>query len=227
MARKQPNFDLLAYLAASSGEHNGYDEPDRIPPLNELSKSYGVSIASLREQLEVARALGIVEVRPRTGIRRLEYTFAPAVHESLSYAIALDRENFEKYSDLRKHIETAYWHQAVAALTDEDRVELDELVEHAWSKLHGDPVQIPHQEHRQLHLTIYRRLDNPFVVGMLEAYWDAYEQIGLNRFEGLEYLESVWAYHRRMVAAIVAADYDSGYQALIEHMELIYRRPGG
>jgi DNA-binding FadR family transcriptional regulator len=36
-----------------------------------MSKELGVSVALLREQLEVAKAIGLVEVRPRTGIRRL------------------------------------------------------------------------------------------------------------------------------------------------------------
>ena len=54
-------------------------EGDRLPPLSELSQQLGVSIASLREQLEVARTLGVVEVRPKVGIRRLPYRFKPAV----------------------------------------------------------------------------------------------------------------------------------------------------
>jgi hypothetical protein len=47
----------------------------------------------------------------------------------------------------------------------------------AWEKLHSPQVKIPHEEHRQLHMVIYQRLDNPFVLGMLEAYWEAYEAL--------------------------------------------------
>ena len=54
-------------------------------------------------------------------------------------------------------------------------MELTALVEQAWEKLRGTPIHIPQYEHRQLHLSIYQRLDNPFVSGILEAYWDAYE----------------------------------------------------
>ena len=86
-----------------------------MPSLTDLSRELGISVAALREQLEVARALGLVEVRPRTGMRRLSYSFTPAVKQSLGYALALNKDHFEKYSELRSHIESVYWDEAVAS----------------------------------------------------------------------------------------------------------------
>ena len=77
-----------------------------------------------------------------------------------------------------------------------------------------------------MHLTIFSRLNNPFVIGLIEAYWDAYEIVGLNVFSDYEYLERVWNYHQQMVDAILDDDYDAGYQALIEHVGLLHHRPG-
>lgn len=228
MVQKPDQFDFLAYLAQISDHENGSDktESGRIPSLNELSEQVGVSIASLREQLGVARALGLVEVRPKTGIRRLPYRFAPAVTESLTYAIARDRKYFDDYSDLRKHIEADFWYQAIPELTEEDKLYLNELIDKAWTKLNGNPVRLPHQEHRELHLCIFSRLDNIFVQGLLEAYWDAYEEVGLNRYEELDYLKKVWEYHRKIVANIISEDYEAGHRLLLEHMDLInYREP--
>jgi DNA-binding FadR family transcriptional regulator len=190
----------------------------------ELSKQLGVSLSSLREQMEVGRALGLIEARPRTGLRRLPYSFTPAVDQSLSYAITIDQEYFLKFADLRSNLEAVYWHQAVDLLTDEDKGALLGLVEQAWEKLRGTPIQIPQYEHRQLHLTIYNRLDNPFVSGLLEAYWEAYEAVGLNLYAGYKYLEEVWTYHQQMVDGIYSGDLEAGYQALIEHTDLIRHR---
>ncbi|HEY2982038.1 MAG TPA: FCD domain-containing protein [Anaerolineales bacterium] len=197
-----------------------------LPALTELSRELGVSVASLREQLEVARALGLVDVRPRTGTRRLPYTFGPAVRQSLRYALALEDGHFEKFAELRKHIETAYWHEAVTRLTADDKGELRALIARAHEKLNGTPIQAPHEEHRNLHLLIYRRLENPFVTGLLEAYWDAYEAVGLNMFRGgYDYLQEVWRYHAEMVEAIDAGNYEAGYDALVKHTDLLYQRP--
>jgi len=212
--------EFLRYLAQHE-EVNG----EKLPTLSNLSQELGVSIASLREQLEVARALGLVEVKPRVGTKRLPYSFTPAVRQSLKYALVLNNENFQKYSELRNHVEGAYWHEAVQLLNEQDKEELQNLLARAKEKLNSNSIQIPHEEHRKLHMVIYRRLENPFVTGLLEAYWEAYEAVGLNVFTGgLSYLEEVWEYHAQMVEAICNEDYEAGYRALIQHTDLLYQR---
>lgn len=211
--------EFLRYLATHAEVENG------LPSLKKLSTELGVSLASLREQLEVARALGLVEVKPRLGTRRRDYSFTPAIRQSLGYALALNDEHFLKYSELRNHVESAFWYKAVQKLTDEDKEELQSLIARAWEKLSRAPIQVPHEEHRGLHLKIYSRLENPFVTGILEAYWEAYEAVGLNVFAGgYEYLKEVWQYHQKMVEAICNGDFEAGYQALVKHTDLLYHR---
>ena len=78
-----PSSDFIQFLVKFSLENrdgkNGGNENLHLPSLSEISKELGISIASLREQLEVAKAIGLVEVKPRTGIRRLPFSFFPAV----------------------------------------------------------------------------------------------------------------------------------------------------
>jgi DNA-binding FadR family transcriptional regulator len=222
MQRRHINSQFLQYLVALP---NGEAGTTRVPSLIEMSQQLGVSVARLREQLEVARAMGLVEVHPRTGIYRQGYSFYPAVWQSLGYAIELDQTYFDNFAELRNHLEAAYWHQAVRLLTDDDHRELQQLVASAWEKLRRSQVQIPHIEHRQLHMCIYRRLQNPFVLGLLEAYWEAYEAVGLNLYAGYDYLQEVWGYHQSMVDAICSGDFNAGYKALVEHTDLIHHRP--
>ena len=178
MKRSQNSQQLsnfMIYLARQMTEG-----AETLPSLNELSAELGMSIASLREELQVARVMGLVEVKPRTGIRCLPYRFAPAVTKSLAFAVSVEPDSFRHYSDLRNHIEASYWYQAVSSLTDRDIEELRQIIRTANEKLQSDPIQIPQREHRQLHMTIYRRLENEFVQGILEAYWDTYEAVGLS-----------------------------------------------
>jgi DNA-binding FadR family transcriptional regulator len=167
-----------------------------------------------------------VEVRQKTGTRRLTYSFTPAVRQSLGYALALNDEHFRKFADLRNHLESAYWDEAARLLTEADQAELSEIIARAWEKIRGAPVQVPHEEHRKLHLLIYSRLNNPFVTGVLEAYWEAYEAVGLNVFAGgYEYLQEVWRYHQVMVESICNGQFEAGYEALVRHTDLLYHRP--
>jgi DNA-binding FadR family transcriptional regulator len=211
--------DFLQYLV-----EQGFRPGDRLPSLTDLSTEIGISVGKLREQLEVARTLGLVEASPRRGITRTEYSFLPAVRLSLLTALALNRQAFDQFSGLRTHLEAAYWDEAVALLTPEDHTHLRRLVTTAMSKLHQQRIQIPSPEHREFHLAIYRRLNNPFVVGLLEAYWDAYEAVELNTYADFYYLQQVWDYHARIVDALVAGDSAHGKQLLMEHMQLLSQR---
>lgn len=209
-------YEFLNYLVQ---EH--LQPGDRVPALGELSSELCISVSKLREQLEVARSLGLVTVRPRTGIHRQEFDFMPAVRLSLFFAVANNIRHFDAYSALRVHVEQSFWREAVQSLTEDDKHHLCELVERAWEKLRGNPVRIPHAEHRQFHLAIFSRIDNAFVRGILEAYWEAYEAVQLNTYADLAYLNQVWTYHERIADAIVAGDVDASLQAFEEHTRLL------
>lgn len=218
--------ELLEHIA-----RQGYLPGDRLPTLSELqSDEYlGVSITKVREQLEVARALGLVEVRSKTGMRLKPYSFAPAVRLSLLFALSQDARQFEQFGELRNHVEAAFMAEACARLTADDRVELRQIVAVAQARLNGHNqnghIQIPNQEHRAFHLTIFRRLENPFVTGILEAYWDAYEAVELHRFADYDYLVRVWSYHARILDAICENDYERARALFIEHTQLIRSQP--
>ena len=217
--RDKLDSELVGYIVSS-----GCKPGDKLPSLEQLSTKLGLSIGKLREQLEVARALGFVQVKPNTGIRVAEYSFLPAIRYSLLYALAQDPSQFAAFGELRNHIEAAFWYEAVACLTPDDHAELRALIASAWTKLNNHPVQIPHAEHRSLHLTIFKHLDNAYVKGVLEAYWEAYEAVGLSLFSDYQYLREVWTYHEGIVTAIAAGNFAEGHRLLLAHTSLLRHR---
>lgn len=221
MIQVNSGSDFFQYLLSL----NDKNHDEKIPSLQDLSKELNISVSSLREQLEVAKALGFVEVKPRTGIRRLPYSFFPAVIQSISYAIKLEIRNFRLFAELRNHVEEAFWYQATKLLETQDHLELKLLVNKAVGKLNGTPIQIPHIEHRQLHMNLYKRLDNPFVLGILEAFWEVYEAVGYSMYADHDYLMKVWEYHGKMVDALGIGEYEAGYQALVSHKDLLFYHP--
>lgn len=213
--------DLLNYIV-----DNSLKPGDRLPTIEDLQKEHlGISTSKIREQLEVARALGLVEVKSKTGTRMKDYSFTPAVRLSLFYALAKDIHAFEMFTELRNHIEIAFWHEACALLTDEDKATMHATIIAAREKLNGTWIRIPNDEHRKFHLTVFKHLNNPFVLGLLEAYWDAYEAVELNRYADYDYHQSVWNYHERIFDAICAGNYDDAQTAFIEHTRLLRHQP--
>lgn len=197
----------------------------QLPPLTEISKALGVSVGKLREQLELARSMGLVSVRPRLGMQREPFNFAPTVLNGVLFGLGSGEATFQQVSQVRVALEVSFWDTAVTQLTSADKVELLEIVNLAWQKLRGSPIHVPNGEHRQLHLKIFSRLDNPFVQGLLTAYWDAYDASELTRFASYQYWTEVWSYHQRIVEALVANDFENGRHLLIQHFNLLPTSP--
>lgn len=220
MVLDQLDSDFLRYLV-----HNQVTAGSRLPTLTEISKVLGVSVGKLREQLEVARSMGLVSVRPRLGMVREPFSFAPVALNGVLFGLGSGEANFQQLSQVRIALEMSFWDTAVAQLTLADKDELRDIVNLAWQKLRGDPIHVPNGEHRQLHLKIFCRLENPFVQGMLSAYWDAYGASELTRFATYQYWTDVWTYHERIVEALQAGEYDHGRELLVQHFNLLSTIP--
>lgn len=217
------DFELLQYII----EHD-LQPGDPLPSIQELAaqEHLDISASKIREQLAVLRAMGLVEVRSKTGMKLQKFDFAPSVRLGLFFALARDPASFEQFSMLRTHVEVAFWHEACVSLQPEDKQIMRGCLNAARKKLNSHPIRIPYQEHRQFHLTVFQQLKNPFVTGILEAYWDAYDSGELNRYADYDYLQTVWDYHERILNAIEAGDYDAAQQAFIEHTKLLhYEQP--
>lgn len=212
--------DFLRYVLSHTTAENG-----RLPTLSEISQEMGVSIGKLREQLEVARSMGLVSVRPRLGIQREPFNFAPLVLQGVLFALGSGEATFQQISEVRRALEVSFWHTAVTQLTPADKEELREIVALAWQKLRSHPIHVPNGEHRQLHLKIFCRLQNPFVQGLLTAYWDAYEASELTRFATYQYWTDVWSYHERIVEAVCQQQYEQGRELLVQHFNLLANAP--
>ena len=206
---------VLKYIADAVRK----DEP--IPSIAELSAQLNISISSLREQLEVPKQLGFVEVRTRTGIQKNKFSLTRPLTLAMSYGLRGDEELFQEYSSLRRQLEIAYWYEACALLEKNHIQELEKFVASAIWKINQNPVVMPIPEHRNFHLAIYRPLNNRVLISILETYWNLYQASNIHYYRNHEYLESVWSYHRQMLDAITSKAYEKGYKALVTHFELM------
>jgi len=196
----------------------------KLPPIVKIADDLGISVPNVREQLATAKLLGLINLQPRTGITILPYDFAPAVTTSLYYAVKTDNSYFEQFSDLRNQIEKAYFVSAVTCLHNKEIEALMQIAQNAMNQLEGDPIKIPHDEHKKFHLKIYKNLKNVFINGIMEAYWDMYEIVGLNTYADITYLQKVWKYHLAIAQAIADNEIKKAYRLLEDHIALIDTR---
>jgi len=152
---------FLTFLASEAAKGT-----ESLPSLLQMSKDLDMSVSTLREELQVAKALGLVDVKPRTGIKFLPYSFSPPVSKSLAYAVSVDKNMFRQFSDLRNHIEASYWYQAVSSLMPGDVQELQNIIEEAQGILKS-------------YWNIYEAVGLSFYEdrNYLERVWDYHQQM--------------------------------------------------
>ncbi|MBN1247691.1 MAG: FadR family transcriptional regulator [Anaerolineae bacterium] len=221
---QMPFMETITQYLIETGPKGCDDEPVKLPSLGDLAKEMGVSRGKLREELIAAQAYGVVEMRPGDGTYVNAFDFYAAVRPAVVYSIACDRSNFDHFRKLRAHLEVAFWDEATRALDQDDLTELEAIVARAGRKLASKPIQIPHDEHRELHMRIFSKLGNPFVQGLLKAYWDAYEAVELHLFFELSYYTEMWNSHRAMVEALRANQGARGRDVLAQHFTILENR---
>ncbi len=200
------------------------DDRVKLPPMGDLAKELGVSRGKVREELIAAQAYGVVEMRPGDGTYVNAFDFHAAIRPAVVYSIACDAESFNHFRKLRAHLEVAFWDEATRALDEADHAQLEQIVERAQRKLESKPIQIPHEEHRELHLHIFSKLGNPFVEGLLKAYWDAYEAVELHLYFDISYYEKMWTSHRALVDALKLNQLRKGKEVLARHFTILESR---
>jgi DNA-binding FadR family transcriptional regulator len=218
---------ILQYIVEQeSGLTDGL-ESTKLPRMDVLAQKLGVSRGKLREEMVAAQAYGVVEMRPGDGTYVLPFDFYPPIRTLVLYSVARDKRYFDHLYELRVQLETAFWEEAARRLNSGDHEALEQILQRAERRLKGFPVEIPHSEHRDFHLLIFSRQDNPFVKGILKAYWDAYEAVGLHLYFDYGYYQQMWSSHRAIVEAIVAGQYEAGKEILIQHFDLLDSRLQG
>ena len=76
--------DILRYIV----EHER-QPGEKLPTIQQISQELGASVAKTRESLEVARALGVVAIKPGRGTEVAEYRFTPARHKAVNRTSAM------------------------------------------------------------------------------------------------------------------------------------------
>lgn len=206
---------LLSYLADKA------KLDATIPSISQLGHDLGLSTAAVREQLEIARQLELVEIKTKTGIQRKAFSLTPALCLVSRYGMEVQPDLIWELISVRQHLELAFWQEAVVRLSHKEIDYLADLIEKAEKKIQKQPVVIPLEEHSEFHLSIYRSLNNTFLNGILETYWQLSQETEFRMYSDQVYLENVWAYHKKIQRAIATKEYDLGYQALMTHFELV------
>ena len=136
---KQSLSERLAQRLRASIQGGDFREGDRLPPIKEMARRFGVGHPSVREALKKLEAMGVVEIRHGSGV------YVSRSHEVLvlatrDFAGAVTRKLLLDLIQARVALEVHSVTQAAQSATVEDLIEMRRLLNTASENLDNDDV---------------------------------------------------------------------------------------
>ena len=200
---------------------NGQLQPgDKIPSERELSAEMGISRQSIREALNRAEVMGLIEVRQGEGSFILS-SIKGALKPPLTVIIEKEAERIFDFLEIRKLVEGWCAERAALEATAEELKDMKKILgkmkmvaskDKQWEKLD-----------LELHLSIAKATHNIIAVHIMDAL-----KANFNLFfkftksmPSSERLDVLWQHHHDIVDAIVCKDSNSAKQKVIDHLNFI------
>ncbi|MBV8881556.1 MAG: FadR family transcriptional regulator [Planctomycetaceae bacterium] len=193
----------------------------RLPTEHTLARRFRVSRPMVREAIQALKALGVVESRPKTGLRVLP--FDPTAHfDQIIPRIRTDRDRAEIY-ELRCLLEPAILRLAAQRVTPEMLDRLEQLLEPPLAK-GRDAVRDGLARDVAFHEELWRIAGNRFILGfrgLLLRYFADLEHSPQQRPSGA-LMRKTNAQHLAIVRALRAGDIDRAQRELTRNLETFH-----
>ncbi len=201
---------------------NALKPGDALPPETALARQLGVSRNSVREAVRSLAALGIVEVRPGSGLFVREFSFDSVV-DNLAYDAVFNLEEFIHLLDVRRYIELGMVERVIAAAEPSQMATLRRILVD-WRQA-AERGAYSAAEDRSFHRTLYGNLDNPLLARIVDAFWVVYS-LALERVPVAGERDPIETYrrHERIAAALLRGDAAAMREAIMEHYAAAERR---
>jgi DNA-binding FadR family transcriptional regulator len=195
----------------------------RLPTEHTLARRFRVSRPMIREAIQALKALGVVESRPKTGLRVLP--FDPTAHfDHIIPRIRTDEERAEIY-ELRCILEPAILRLAAERVTPELLDRLEQLLLPPLSK-GRDAIREGLARDVAFHEELWRIAGNRFILGfrglLLRYFADLEHSPHPRATDAL--MRKTNAQHLAIVRALRAGDVDRAQRELTRNLETF--RPG-
>lgn len=151
---KQSLSDKLAQRIRAMIQKGEYTQGDRLPPIMEMAKRFGVGHPTIREALKKLETMGFVEIRHGSGVyvSRSEEVLVLA---SPDYGGTVTKKLLLDLIHARMPLEVMSVSEAVKHSSEEDLIEMRRLLESAGQNLGNDVVlnEVNMGFHRQIALS--------------------------------------------------------------------------
>lgn len=199
---KQSLSDRLARRIRGWIQAGQYQEGDRLPPIMEMARRFGVGHPTVREALKKLETMGIVEIRHGSGVY-VSRSSEVLLLASPDYAGTVTKKLLEDLIQARTPIEVQSVALASKHATADDLKEMRRLLTAAGENLENDDVLNP--INMSFHRQIARASGNTVIAQLLDVLQDLFTReqrlilgiFGSRKRDHQEHLEILEALEKR------------------------------
>jgi GntR family transcriptional repressor for pyruvate dehydrogenase complex len=189
---------------------------DKLPSERELAEMLQVSRSSIRDAIRGLELIGLVEPRQGAGTIVKELS-AESVVNPFAKTLKQKREMVAELLDFRKMLEPPLAARAATHATEEEIVEMDEILQRQEAKLAlGEPAIA---EDTEFHYSIALASGNGVVLKVLDVVMDLLRDTRERTLQVEGRPQKSLAGHRRILAAIKHRDAEAAKAAMRRHVE--------
>ncbi len=173
---------------------------DALPSEGDLARQLGIGRNSVREAVKSLEVLGILEARAGSGLFVKTFTF-DAIINNLPYGLLSDSKTVRDLAEVRAYLEYGLVEHVIDGVTAEQIELLDGTIESMRAA--AEAGEYAAEADRAFHEALYRNLDNPVLLSLLDVFWLAVSRASERSsvFDPPDPKETVES-HRRILAAL-------------------------
>lgn len=190
---------------------------DKLPPMTELAKQFGVSRAAVREAFSSLVGMGLIDLRHGEGTFVQQIDVQTMIIEPMNAALLLGRSNLRDLLEMRRLLETGAVLAACERRTEEGLLRMKQALEQQETARHTLEEQVSCD--LQFHLAIAEASGNNVLLNLMNTLSEALRSTLRTTHEAAADPQASIREHRLLYEAIQNRDAKSAAELIAGHLE--------
>ncbi|ASS74404.1 hypothetical protein CIG75_04995 [Tumebacillus algifaecis] len=189
---------------------------DKLPPMTELAKEFGVSRATVREAFSSLVGMGLIDLRHGEGTFVQKIDVQTMIIEPMNAALLLGRSNMRELLEMRRLLEIGTVQGACERWTDEGLARIEQALNRQEAACHTLEEQVSCE--LQFHIAIAEASGNNVFLNLMNTLSEALRSTLRLTHEATDDVEALIAEHRRIFEAIRSRDGKRAVELMSDHL---------
>lgn len=191
---------------------------DKLPPLNQLAKQFGVSRATVREAFSTLQGMGLIALRHGEGTFVQQIDLETMIQVPMNAALLLGRNELLSLHEIRELLEVGACRMAASRATDTDIQEMEQALQAFECTDEDMDAQV--QADLSFHLAVSLATHNPVLINMMQILAEAIKSV-MRMQRTVISIHQASADYRQIVNAIRLRDEIKAQRAMSEYLKRV------